>query len=359
MADITSSYSLDEQAAVDKARGTTAAADYQKSVTLKAAGYVPSPTTIRRGTRMGISAGPTASTAVLDGVVELGLGWVRVSHEFGWMGTVAALKATCDAAHARGLKVIQCVQKSGKRYDGGSADITNLTQFTLDCIAAGADAVEIGNEWQHQPFWQAPAYNLMPPNRQAEISTGIAKAVRAKYPNFPLITNGMSPEANQQNPYLWWPQFWDCRTADMAASKWTGIGVHPYCYPELATTNPIQWNPMAQVPSISSAGKQRGLTGEVWLTEFGAPGFATNAPVVRNIALTESRQNDCFNAYFTMIKQHETAGIKVRGMCIATLFDGQSVTTSVEQGLGLIRKDGTKKPVWTTVKNFANELVAI
>lgn len=359
MADITSSYSLDEQAAVDKARGVTTASDYQKSATLKAAGYVPPPTTVRRGTRMGISAGSTASTAVLDGVVALGLGWVRVSHEWGWTGTVAALKTTCDAAHARGLKVIQCIQKSGKKYDGGSADITGLTQFALDCIAAGADVIEIGNEWQHQPFWQAPAYNTMPPIRQAQITTEVAKGIRAKYPAIPLITNGMSPEANQQNPYLWWPQFWDCNIANMIAGKFTGVGIHPYCYPELATTNPIQWNPMAQVPSISSAAKQRGLSGEVWLTEFGAPGFAASAPVIRNIALTETQQDANFKAYFTMIKNHESAGIAVRGMCIATLFDGQSATTSVEQGLGLIRKDGTKKPAWITVFNFANELVAV
>jgi hypothetical protein len=287
------------------------------------------------------------------------LGWVRVSHEFGWTGTVAALKATCDAAHARGLRIIQCVQKSGKRYDNGATDIANLTQFALDCIAAGADAIEVGNEWNHGPFWQAPAYNLIPPARQAEVSTGIAKGIRAKYPAFPVITNGLSPEANQQNPYTWFPYFWDCRIADQAASKWTAVGLHPYCYPELATTNPIQWNPMAQIPTIVGQAKQRGLTGEMWLTELGAPGFATNAPVIRNIALTETQQDANFKAYFTMIRNHEAAGIKLRGMCIHTLFDGQGATTSIEMGMGLIRSDGTKKSAWTTVKNFADELVAI
>lgn len=332
---------------------TSATATGSSSATASATTTTVSPTT--RGSRLGISAGPFASLALLDGAAALGLKWVRVSEEYGWNG-LDRLKATCDAANARGLKIIQCVQNSGHRYDDPIKN-DGLVQFAVQCVAAGASVVEVGNEFNHRPFWQAPEVSVMPPQAQANLTARIARAVHNAYPNTPVITPGMSPEADPLNPWTWWPQYLDADALGHAAANWNGIGLHPYCYPELATTNPVQWNPLLQVPTIRSDAAKRGITTSVWLTEIGAPGFATSAPIIRGVALTEQRQVDCYKAYISVIRQQESAGIAYPLVCFHTLFDGQAATNAVEQGFGLIRTDGTKKPVYDVVKAFAAETI--
>jgi len=316
----------------------------------------PAPSALR-GPSLGISAGATASIAVLDGTATLlGPGsWVRVSYEEGWSGALTSLRDITTAAHARGLRVLQVVQTSGHRYDD-PARHDALIRFACDCATVAlVDAIEIGNEWQHQPFWQAPAYNIMPPVAQASLTLRVADAVRAVRPGLPLITNGLSPEANAQNPYLWMPAFIDVDRFAFQRLAFDGLGLHPYCYPELATTNPYQWNPLAQVPTIVSDARARGIASPVWITEIGAPGFAANAPVVRNIALDETRQAACYRAYFDVIRAHEANGIRFPLIAFATLRDGDSATTSVEAGLGLLRSDGTRKPAYDLVWQFARE----
>lgn len=308
-----------------------------------------------RGTRLGISAGPFASVALMDECVKLGLKYVRVSHESGWPGTLDALKTTVQAAHLRGLKIIQCVQNSGHKYDDPIKNAA-LVQFAVDCVAyANCDVIEVGNEFNNRMFWVAPDVSVTPPVAQSNLSLTIAKRLRTLFPTLPVITNGLSPAADPLNPWTFLPAFWDVSVSAHKAVGWSGIGLHPFCYPELATTNPAQWNPIKQVPTILSKSKQRGINCPVWLTEIGAPGFLTNAPVIRGIALTEARQADCYRAYISVIKQQETVGISYPAICFATLYDGQSATNSVEQGLGLIRKDGTHKPAYDLVRAFALE----
>lgn len=313
----------------------------------------PAPGPVLRGQTLGISAGSFASTSVLDACVDLGVTWVRVSHEFGW-NTLDALAKTCADAHARNLKVLQVVQIAGHRYDDPTKN-AGLAGFALECARRGCDAIEIGNEWNHAPFWQAPSVTIMPPVAQAVLSLQVATSLRATFPALPIITNGMSPEADPLNPWVWWPQFLDSDVTGHQRVQWDGIGLHPYVYPELATTNPVQWNPYKQVSTIIDAARARGLRANVWATEVGAPGFATNAPVVRGVALTEDRQRQCYEAYVATVHAHEQNGVRFPVTCFATMFDGQSVTTAVEQGLGLRRADGTRKPAWAVVRAFALE----
>lgn len=309
-----------------------------------------------RGETLGISAGSYASTAVLDACVDLGVGWVRFSVECGWANALAIVADTTRQAHQRGLKVVHVIQAgNGHRYDDPTSNAA-LVKYAQDCVTyANVDCCEIGNEWNHKPFWIAPTYSIMPPSAQAQLSLSVASGVRSVNPTVPIITNGLSPEANDQNPYIWLRSFWDVALAAHQTVGWSGIGLHPYCYPELATTNPAQWNPLAQVPTIVADAAMRGLRLPVWLTELGAPGFASNAPVIRNVALTEDQQRLNYEAYISAIKAHEASGLRFPLVCFATMFDGQSQTTAVEGGLGLRRADGTRKPAWGTVRQFALE----
>jgi len=318
---------------------------------------IPAPATVRRGTRMGISAGAYLPARVVDAAVDLGVSWVRCSVESGWANALQSLAASVDYAHRKGIKVIHSVQNSGHSYHDPAAN-DRLVTFAVDTVrVAHVDCVEVGNEWNHAMFWKSPDVNIVPPVAQANLSTRIGSAVRTAYPLVPVITNGMSPEAEPLNPWTWWPTFLDAALPAQKATGWNGIGLHGFCYPELATTNPARWNPLMQIPTIVQQSRDRGITTDVWITEIGAPGFAINPPVVRGIALTEQRQLECWQAYIDVIHDLERGGIRLPNLEVVTAFDGDSATTGVELGFGLIRADLTRKPAWALVRSFADEIV--
>lgn len=308
----------------------------------------PSPTIGRRGDLMGISAGATASTRVLDACVDLGIRWVRVSHELGWPNTVSALATTVTAAHARGLKVLQAIQKASHTYTLN--DCEPLTTFALDCAATGIDALELGNEWNNTPFMSP---NNLPPTLQATLSAYIAPRVRAQYPNLPIITNGMSPAPGDYTPHIWWPQFFDATPLAHKGAGYTAQALHPYVYPEdpCGLIGHPEWNPWWALQMIRDSMKTRAFTQPIWFTEVGCPGDPTGQTVIRGIVCDEARQAFVTSQY---LKQWQTLGKPGEPIFIATAFDGDSVSTpGPENYLGLCRKDGTKKPAWQIVHDHA------
>jgi len=404
---IYSDYTAAELAAIDAKRGAKTRSQFQKEATLAATAPASSgtPTTsgsstgtvvtttatvsgtgttttstttatsttstkIRRGTRMGFSCGPTVDLWTLDRIAELGFGWIRVSHEMGWNGTVAALATTVVEAQKRGIKVMQSPQISGKTYTGGLTQLQQFGQFCADCASTGIHAMSIGNEWNHLPFWKGPtstdpnnATRTIPqylPTSQAGFTWYGAQQARKINPNLPISTPGMSPESSVLNPYLWWPNFFDCDATNMKATNFTAVDVHAYVWPEDPSTNPHQWNPALQTPDLATAAQARGMSGEVWWTEVGAPGYpsGTTIPTIRGYLLDEARQQICYDGYFKVIRAHEAAGIKLRNIMWVTIKDGQSVSApGPEQYFGILRADGSKKPTWQMLKNFGDELV--
>jgi hypothetical protein len=233
------------------------------------------------------------------------------------------------------------------------------------------DALSVGNEWNHLPFWNAPTSTdpnntlrtipQYPPTSQAGFTWYGAQEARKVNPTLPISTPGMSPESSVLNPYLWWPAFFDADKTNMTAAKLTAADVHAYVWPEDPSTNPYSWNPGLQTPDIAKAAIARGMSGEVWWTEVGAPGYpaGTTIPTIRGFLLDEARQQVCYNGYFKLIRSHEAAGVKLRNIMWVTIKDGQSVSApGPEQYFGIIRADGTRKPTWQMLKDFGDELVA-
>lgn len=374
MVALSSDYTTGELAAITKIAGAGNEASFQKGATLKAAGYVapppPAPVTVRRGTRMGFSVGSTVDLWTLDRIAEIGYGWVRVSHEMGWTGTIAALANTVVEAHKRGIKVMQSPQISGKTYPTDATTLAAWEKFCADCVTAGVDSLSLGNEWNHLPFWKGPtstdpnnSTRTIPqwtPKAQALFTWRGAVAARKVNPNLPISTPGMSPESSVLNPFSWWPAFFDADKANMTAAKLTAADVHAYCWPEDPSTNPYQWNPGLQTPDIAKAAIARGMSGEVWWSEVGAPGYPAGVatPTIRGYLLNEARQATCYSGYFKNIRAQEAAGVKLRNIMWVTIKDGQSVSAAgPEQYFGVIRADGSKKPTWQMLKDFGNETV--
>ena len=368
MVDITSTYTDAEVAYVDSKRGTKTREQYQHD--LATAGYVPPPPQVRRGTRMGFSVGSTTDLWTLDRIAEIGYTWVRVSHEMGWTGTISALATTVTEAHKRGLKVMQSPQISGKKYPTDATTLANWEKFCADCATAGVDSLSLGNEWNHLPFWTSPtstdpnnATRTIPqwtPKAQALFVWRGANAARKVNPTLPISTPGMSPESSVLSPYGWWPSLFDADATNMKAANLTAVDIHAYVWPEDPSTNPYQWNPGLQTPDIVKAAQLRGMSGEVWWSEVGAPGYpaGTTIPTIRGFLLDEARQQVCFKGYFTNIRNFEAQGIKLRNIMWVTIKDGQSVSAAgPEQYFGILRADGTKKPTWQMLYDFGNELV--
>jgi hypothetical protein len=305
------------------------------------------PMTERLGDLMGISAGAMASTRVLDACVDLGVRWVRVSHELGW-NSLTGLQKTVTDAHARGLKVLQCIQKAGHTYTTNDAE--PLTYFALQCAGLGIDALEIGNEWNHGPFFSP---TTLPPTLQATLSAYIAPRVRAQYPTLPITTSGLSPAGGSYTPHLWWPAFWDAAPLANAGAGYTAQALHPFVYPEdpCGLIGHPEWNPWWALPIIRDAMTARGIHQPIWFTEVGCPGDPTGQTIIRGIVCDESRQQLVTSQY---LKQWRTLGQPGEPIFIATAYDGDSVSVpGPENYLGLIRADGTRKPAWQIVHDTA------
>ena len=306
----------------------------------------PTPTG-RRGDLMGISAGATASTRVLDANRELGLGWVRVSHELGW-NSLTNLQRTVTEAHARGLKVLQCVQKAGHSYSLNDAQ--PLTDFALACANTGVDGLEILNEANNGAFFQPLT---IPPNTAATLSAYIAPRVRAQYQTLPITTHGISPAPGNYQPALWWPSFWDATPLAHAGAGYTAQALHPFVYPEdpLGLVGHPEWNPWWALPIIRDQMRSRNVNQPVWFTEVGCPGDRTGQTIIRGIVCDEGRQAWVTGRY---LEQYRTQGQPGEPLFIATAFDGDSVSVpGPENYLGLHRTDGTPKPAWQIVHDYA------
>jgi len=312
----------------------------------------PVATTNRRGDLMGISAGAMASTRVLDACVDLGVRWVRVSHELGW-NSLPGLQKTVTDAHSRGLKVLQCIQKAGHTYT--ATDAEPLTTFALQCAATGIDALELLNEANNNPFFSP---NLLPPTLQANLTAYIAPRVRAQYPNLSITTTGMSPAPGNYTPHLWHPAFLDAAPLAHKGAGYTAQALHPFVYPEdpCGLVGHPEWNPWWALPIIRDSMTARGIQQPIWFTEVGCPGDPTGQTVIRNIRCDEQRQAFVTGQY---LKQWQTLGQPGEPIFIATAFDGDSVSVpGPENYLGLCRTDGTRKPAWQIVHDYAAQPIS-
>lgn len=322
---------------------------------------------IRRGERLGINAGAGLSDQCAEETRNLGLKWVRFSWEYGWSNDVATNQALVNKAHAYGLKAIVVIQKNGHSY----STTTGLDTFAAQIASIGADIVEGGNEWNNSVFWTAPAITSATTDwsPQANLSVTLAAAIKAANPSQRIISYGMSTGAGNENPMTHFPLLADANVAFKTAG-WEGVNVHPYCYPELSTTNSKTYTPLKQVGDLMTAATARSMPTKMFFTEIGCPGFANPgaSETVRGVALSYQRQIDCYQAYFQQVRQIEK-GInpndgsalastpKMGPMIFATAIDGESAVSGVDYGLGLLTAARVKKPVWDYVSGFANELV--
>lgn len=315
------------------------------------------------GDHMGMNIWFTKSN--IDKVKAMNLKWVRISWEQGWDATyITSSEKLADNvvyAHSLGIKVLQSCQKSTHSYT--SSDISGFASYCAGWVDKGVDAIEIGNEWNHAPFWGTwPNGNY---TLQAQLSDATATAIRAKSASIPIMNAGWSPENQDLHQYDL-PQQAMTRLLTASSSfksSGTHIAHHPYAYncdSPLKCSYPTRkdWNTFLATQDVYQAAKANGYDKPVWMTEIGGPSGGIdpatgtcfkNAGTGQCFTLDSQRQ--LFADYITGIQQMRASGTPIELIFWSSLVDGASATNSLEKTAGAYTSAWIIKPAGQVILN--------
>lgn len=313
--------------------------------------------------------------ANIDRVKTMGLKWVRISWETPWdttyiqnsSGALEKLTDNVAYAHSKGIKVLQSCQKTPHSYT--SADISSFASYCASWVDKGVDAIEIGNEWNHAPFWGVwPNGNY---SLQAQISDATSTAIRAKSTTIPIMNSGWSPESQDLHP-LDIPQQAMARLL-VASTTFKNYGSiianHPYAYncdSPLKCSYPTRkdWNALLATADVYQAAKANGYDRSVWMTEIGGPSGGINPSSATGDCFRNAYTNQCFTVdsqrqlfvdYITGINQLRASGTPIEIIFWSSLVDGASATNSLEQTAGAYYSNWGIKPAGQVILDQVNK----
>ena len=307
------------------------------------------PVTETWGDHMGTSI--WGDRANFDKTKALGLKWVRFGWEQGWGAFDHSL---ITYAHSIGLKVLWVCQKSPHTYSGLDADVQSFAKYCAGAVDDGVEAIEIGNEWNHLPFY---SFNGGVPDStyvsQAKYFDATTAAIRAKSSTVTIISAGWSPESTPNSPKEAMAKSLD--HAPIFKAKGSAIAHHPYAYTcdsplRCDWANHPEWNAFLQTGQVYQAAKARGFDKPVWLTEIGGPSGNGVNPW-NSTPYTLASQAQLFRDYLTGIAQLRSQGVPVGVIFWHTAQDGQSATSTLEETFGLYDKNWTLKPAGQVIKD--------
>ena len=304
------------------------------------------------GDHMGVSM-MVMTNEYIDKTAALGVKWIRMSVESGW----GFDQNLMNYAHSKGLKVLQACQKSGKTYYDNATDISNFANYCASWVDKGADAIEIGNEWNHMPFYNysgtgSPDSTFI---SQAKYTDATVDAIRAKSGTIPIVNSGWSPEPSPRDPPAATTKFFS--NSSSFKTKATGMAHHPYQWDVGPTGG---YYAFWQTQDVYKNAKALGFDKPVWLTELGGPSNGSKTIGTTTYTYSLASQEKLYSDYITGIKQLR-AGSGGRANTVVpvdlifwhTIKDGQSATSVIEQSFGLYDLSGAIKPAGTVVKNQA------
>lgn len=314
------------------------------------------PPTDTWGNHMGISlALPDNNTTLayknIDSTHALGIKWIRMGRELSW-GAGNNTQAYINYAHNKGLKILWVCQKSPHTYY--ESDITAFANYCADWVNYKVDAIEIGNEWNHVPFWQANPtgdYSL-----QAKITDATTNAIRAKSSSIPIMNAGWSPEATPNSPSEAMAKLLDAAPA--FKQKGTNIAHHGYAWNcstgVLACGYPERkdWNAFLGTQDVYAAAKARGFNKGVWITEIGGPSSGTG---ISGVVFTQATQAQLYRDYITGIKQMRAAGTPIDVIFWHTIQEGQSFVSGDNPTFGIYDTNWGLKQAGQVVKDQASQ----
>lgn len=304
------------------------------------------------GEHMGVSM-MVLTPEYIDKTAALGVKWIRMSVESGW----GFDQNLITYAHSKGLKVLQACQKGGHAYSGTSTDVASFATYCASWVDKGVDAIEVGNEWNHMPFYNYNGTGSPDPTgvSQARYFDATVAAIRTKSATIPVMNSGWSPESSPRLPQELMDK--TLANSDGRMKQGSAIAHHGYAYncdSPLRCAYPTRrdWNSFLATQDVYAAAKARGYDRGVWLTEIGAPS-GNGSNLYNGTAYTLASQEQMYRDYLTGISQMRSAGTPIQVVFFHTIKDGQSATNAAEQTFGLYDLNGVLKPAGAVVKSRA------
>jgi hypothetical protein len=252
------------------------------------------------------------------------------------------------------MKVIETCQKSPHSYN--LSDIPGFTNWCASWVDRGVDAIEIGNEWNHYPFWDsAPNVDY---GVQAKIVDAAIKAIRAKSAKVIIITSGFSPESSPNLPQEAIGKLLEGSDGSIK-SRATYIGHHPYAYnctSVLSCNYPERrdWNTFLATQDVRQAATSRGAIQPIVFTEIGGPSGGGQRSQ-DGVAYSTETQRQLFEEYIAGIQLMRSGGTPIEFFLWHTIRDGESFTNPAEEHFGLFDKDWNIKPAGWVVAGQASK----
>jgi peptidoglycan hydrolase-like protein with peptidoglycan-binding domain len=313
---------------------------------------------------LGLSS--SALNQELDGMVSLGVGWVRFDMEwdniqsnnsstFDW-SQIDPVVAALNAHHIKILAILDytptwagsstCPSGSNFCAPADPAQFGAFAQAAAQRYSSqGVSDWEIWNEPNNAGFW-GPTVDC---NAYTAILKDAYTAIKAVEPNSTVITGGLSPAATDgtnMSP----TDFLSCIYAAGGEGYFDAVGDHPYTFPQMPSDdNGGAWDQMSATnPSLRSIMTANGdADKQIWVTEYGTP---TNGPDSAWY-VSEAQQAQMVTDAFTTYSAYSWGG----PFFWYTYKDGGTDTSTNENFFGLLRADGSTKPAYTTLQNLLTQ----
>lgn len=300
-----------------------------------------------------LGAEGAALAAVLDDIVALGAGWVRL--DFDWNAfqptgrgdfVTARHDRVVDACARRGIRVLGIVdyralwaEPRGADQFHPPSDAGLYGAFASALVGRYAGRVAAWEIWNEPNlggvFWKPRA----DPAAYARLLRAAYPAVKAAYPGATVIAGGTAPAADDGTSLGWLRWYAELYRAG-AQPFFDAVATHPYTrdLPSARDGSAYWWEQSAAVHRLLAENGDGAKA--VWMTEFGLP---TGGPDGGSEAKQAAIVADAFRLHAAM----PWAG----PLFLYEYRDSGTDPATSENFYGLLRADGSRKPAYEAFRD--------
>ncbi len=296
----------------------------------------------------------------LDDIASMNIGWLRF--DIDWSSVQPSgpdyydwseIDRLVAGANVRNIKLLPIIDNvpAWARISGchtawcPPADDNTFANFVSTVVrrysSKGITTWEIWNEPNMRGFWK-PVPN---PGAYAELLRAVFLVIKKQESSATVILGGLG-SADPDYGDIYAAGFLSSIYKAGAGPYFDAVAFHPYSYPgEPSSDFPRNsWPQMLQTGSglLSVMASNGDSYKKIWLTEFGAP---TGGPD----SVTEDGQASIIQDAVGLWRNYDWAG----PLFVYTYKDSGTNPNTNENFFGLLRYNGTQKPAYNLLKNFA------
>ncbi len=274
--------------------------------------------------------------------LRLDINWAVIQPEkdvVDWSRTDALF----DASKGKGLNILAMVGYAPEWAENPDGSVK--PELFADFVAAAAEryankvaAWEIWNEPNQTRAWIAPP----DPAAYARVVEAASPPIRKHDPRAKILMGALAPavddpDGDEISPITFLKGVY---AAGIDRSAYDVVSIHPFSYPALPSGDE-EWNTFNRLPDIYRVVRNNGDGKKpFWLTEYGARTGTTSNSVsfARQTALMKDAYRETKKLPF------------VQALFFYSLRDASTNRKEPEDNFGLLRFDGSPKPVYTAMR---------